>query len=34
MNQFIVNESDIYKREEFYDYITNSYNIDISYPFY
>ena len=34
MNQFIVNESDIYKREEFYDYITNYYNIEISYPYY
>ena len=32
--QFIVNESDINKREEFYDYIINKYDLKITYPHY
>ena len=31
--QYIVNENDLLKREEFYDYILNNYNMKISYPF-
>jgi len=31
--QFIVQEADIKKREEFYDYITNKYDFKILYPF-
>lgn len=33
IKQFIVNESDLQKREEFYNYITDNYNLKISYPF-
>ena len=31
--QFIVQEEDSIKREEFYDYILNKYNFKIGYPF-
>ena len=31
--QFIVQEHDIKKREEFYNYITTNYDFHISYPF-
>ena len=32
--QFIVEETDNKKREKFYDYITQKYDLRISYPFY
>ncbi len=31
--QFIIKENDLLKREEFYDYIVDNYNLKISYPF-
>ena len=31
--QFIVSESDILKRNDFYDYIVNKYSLKILYPF-
>ena len=31
--QFIVEESDMQKREKFYDYIINTYDFDILYPY-
>ncbi len=31
--QYIVNENDLLKREEFYDFIVDNYNLKISYPF-
>ena len=31
--QFIVSESDLSKREEFYDYIIDSYDLKIWYPY-
>jgi len=31
--QYIVNENDLLKREEFYNYILDNYNMKISYPF-
>ena len=32
--QFIVQESNLKKREEFYDYINKTYNLNIEYPYY
>ena len=32
-SQFIVKESDLAKREEFYNYIINSYDLEIWYPY-
>ena len=31
--QFIISESDILKRNDFYNYITNNYSLKILYPF-
>ena len=31
--QFIVRESDLVKREDFYNYIINSYDLNIWYPY-
>ena len=31
--QFIVEENDIHKREDFYDYIVNKYDLKILYPY-
>ena len=32
-NQYIVSEPNKKKREEFFDYINNEYNLDICYPY-